>query len=167
MQPPKTSLISKLPCLLKLPPAILEWSVLSLVSPCPLWIGPSFRFHLGNSQGCKPTNTFVQRKSGPFLRVGVAHARVHACESGVWAGCMRAVHTLKNHFLHLWTRLLLQPPDPRTVPLDESVILLSVQGSEESLAIKCLERGKWKSSAARIRSQHVMWAGNLSGCVKL
>lgn len=41
-------------CLLNLPPSNLEWP-LSLVSPCPLCTGDSFRFHLGSFQGFKPT----------------------------------------------------------------------------------------------------------------
>ena len=44
---PKASLVRKFPCLCKLPPTHLMWS--ASVSPCPLCMGTSFRFHPGSS----------------------------------------------------------------------------------------------------------------------
>lgn len=66
--PPKTNLVRKSPCLLKLSPANLEWLSLSLVSPCLPCMGPNFKFYLGNFWGCKPALKLRQVLSDSILR---------------------------------------------------------------------------------------------------
>ena len=51
--PPKTNLVCRFTCLLKLPPTNL--SSLPLVSPCPLYTGINFIFHLGSFPDFEPT----------------------------------------------------------------------------------------------------------------
>lgn len=60
--PPSTSLLSKFPCILNLPPTTQsEWSALSSASPCPPCIGTGFRFRLGTS--CVGEQTIEAKES--------------------------------------------------------------------------------------------------------
>ena len=55
-RPPETSLIHNFLCLSKPPPTSLS---LPWVSPCPVCMGASLRFHSGNSRVCKPGSAYI------------------------------------------------------------------------------------------------------------
>lgn len=58
--PHKATFMCKFPYWSNLLPTNLEWSACSLGSPCLLYVGASFKFHLGNSKGCKPTYALIR-----------------------------------------------------------------------------------------------------------
>lgn len=55
LQPPKTGLLCKSPCLLNLLPINLEWPASFFSPSLPSSMAASFRFHPGSSQVCEPT----------------------------------------------------------------------------------------------------------------